>query len=302
MTASERKELLARWVKPSSTDEVSRQERAVRMVRDAIDDSDELNSESRELYAKGSYANNTNVRIDSDVDIAIDCHRLFYWDYASYVTQPNPALPHTPYTGKWTPAAWRAAVVAALEAKFGKSDVDTTGSVAIKIKEIAGSRPSIDVVPGFHYKLYTEPDKSSWHDGSCVFPTSGKKIVNWPDQQLYNGRKKNDATGKRYKDFVRVLKNAENYLSDQKTIPDLASFLMECLVWNVDNDTLKLGDRDTAFRATLLELWEGLSDSDIYKKWVEPSRLKYMFRSDAKWTHDEAKSLVSETWDLLGYA
>jgi hypothetical protein len=255
------------------------------------------------LYAKGSYANNTNVRLDSDVDIGIDCHECFYWDYASYVAQPNPALPRSHYKGPWTPTAWRAAVLAALRVKFGESDVDASGKIAIKIKEIPGSRPSIDVVPGFHYKQYTEPYKLAWHDGSCVFPTpSGSKIVNWPNQQLSNGRKKNDRTGKRYKDFVRILKNAENYLSDNKAIPDLASFLMECLVWNVEDDTLKLADRDDAFHATLLELWERLNDNDTYKKWVEPNCLKYMFRGDAKWTHEEAQSLVQETWKLLDYS
>jgi hypothetical protein len=272
------------------------------MVREAIDDSEELNSESRELYAKGSYANNTNVRIDSDVDIAIDCHRLFYWDYASYVTAPNPALPHNTYGGKWAPATWRSAVIAALEAKFGKSDVDTSGKVAINIKAVPGSRPSIDVVPGFHYRSYTKADKSRWRDGSCVFPTpSGSKVINWPDQQLSNGRAKNDRTDKRYKDFVRILKNAENHLAKNNIIPDLASYLMECLVWNVDDNTLKLGTRNDAFRATLQELWYGLSDKEIWNEWTEPNDIKYMFRGDKKWTHAEAKSLIQETWNLLDY-
>lgn len=301
MTSTEREDQLAKWVKPSSDNEVERQERALRMVQDAIAESDELEGVNPKIYAKGSYANNTNVRMDSDVDIVVECHKLFYWDYASYVTPPNPALAYSPYKGKWTPSVWRKAVVDALVAKFGAADVDATGNVAITVKEKPGSRPSIDVVPSFHYRMYTKPDKLAYHDGSCVFPREGKKIVNWPDQQLRNGRAKNDRTGKRYKDFVRVLKNAENQLVIDGAIDELASYLMECLVWNVDDTTLKMGSRDEAFRATLVELWQGLKDEKIYKEWEEPNRLKYMFRGKKKWTDEEARQLVLETWKMLGY-
>lgn len=272
------------------------------MVTEAIDSFTSLNGVDRRIYAKGSYANNTNVRQDSDVDVSVDCHELLYWDYASYVTKPVPALPGSPYQGPWKPAKWRETVVAAMEAKFGKADVDTSGSVAIQIKAVPGSRPSIDVVPGFHYRMYTRPDKSAWHDGSCVYPATGTRLINWPAQQLKNGRLKNDKTSKRYKDFVRVLKNAENVLSSAGTIPELASYLMECLVYNVEDATLSAGTRDKAFRSTLVELWDGLDKKNVYEEWLEPSRLKYMFRGKKKWTVEEAKSLVLETWKYLGYA
>lgn len=302
MSAVERETLLAKWVRPSSDNEVTQQERAVRMVTEAIEACLSLKGVDRNIYAKGSYANNTNVRLDSDVDVSVDCHALLYWDYAPYVTQPTPPLPGSPYKSPWTPTAWRTTVVAAMEKKFGKADVDTSGSVAIQIKEVPGSRPSIDVVPGFHYRMYTVPDRSAFHDGSCVYPATGARLINWPAQQLKNGRLKNDNTGKRYKDFVRVLKNAENKLASDGTIPELASYLMECLVYNVANPTLSAGTRDQAFRATLVELWSGLEKKTVWEDWVEPSRLKYMFRGKKKWTVEEAQSLVLETWKYLGYA
>lgn len=296
MTDVERAQTLSQWIKPSSDGEVAQQERALRMVTEAINDWSAFDGVSKKIYAKGSYANNTNVRRDSDVDIAVECHDCMYYD-----NHPDRAPGYrasSPYSGPWTPAKWRLEVVAALANKFGASDLDTTGQIAIEVDAVEGSRPSIDVVPAFHFRRYYA---TSLQDGSCVFPKDGSsKVINWPQQQLENGRRKNDQTGRRYKNFVRALKNAENQLVKRQVIGAKPSYFMECLVWNVDNDTLKLGDLDSCFRATLVELWQGL-DTDAWNAWEEPNRLKWLFRGSKKWSRDDGRELVLETWKELGY-
>lgn len=125
--------------------------------------------------------------------------------------------------------------------------------------------------------------------------------MNWPAQQLANGRLKNTATGGRYKKFARALKNAENTLLKNGTIGELPSYFMECLAWNVANDTLCRGnDLSTGFRATLYELWDAL-DNDRTNEWTEPNDIKYLFRSGQSWTPAEAKNLVLKTWNYLDY-
>lgn len=64
---------LAGWTGPSSETEQDKQDRTERMVREAIKEHAAFDSCSLTVYAKGSYANNTNVRADSDVDIAYIC-------------------------------------------------------------------------------------------------------------------------------------------------------------------------------------------------------------------------------------
>jgi tRNA nucleotidyltransferase (CCA-adding enzyme) len=81
MTASERRALLSQWVKPSSESEQVQQDRAERMIRDAINAHPTFKGTAIRVYAKGSYANNTNVRLDSDVDIVVENHDCFYYDY-----------------------------------------------------------------------------------------------------------------------------------------------------------------------------------------------------------------------------
>ena len=56
---------LGRWTKPSSDTEKDKQERTERMVRKAISDHPEFHDCNLTVYAKGSYPNNTNVRLAS---------------------------------------------------------------------------------------------------------------------------------------------------------------------------------------------------------------------------------------------
>lgn len=73
---------LSRWTEPSSDTEQDKQERTERMIREAIDAHTPFKDCSLKVYAKGSYANNTNVRADSDVDIAVECTEVEYWEEA----------------------------------------------------------------------------------------------------------------------------------------------------------------------------------------------------------------------------
>ena len=96
--------------------------------------------------------------------------------------------------------------------------------------------------------------------------------MNWPHQQFVQGRAKNGSTGQRYKNYVRALKNAENHLVSQGTITAKPSYLMECLVWNVPDATLKTGTLDDGFRATLVWLWQHLNEQYVREDWEEPNR------------------------------
>ena len=299
MTASERRALLSEWIKPSSDSEQARQDRAERMICEAINAHPAFKGTSIRVYAKGSYANNTNVRLDSDVDIVVENHDCCYYDYFGDFTPPNGTA--TPYQGPWSPQAWRREVTAAIVDCFGSDDVDTSGNIAVVIAEKPGSRPSADVVPSFLYHRYDSPDQRIKHVGSKVFKKGGGSIINWPQQQLDNGRAKNTATGGRYKNYARALKNAENFLVKQGEIGAKPSYLMECLAWNVPNGTLSSRDLDAGFRATLVWLWQHLTDEYIREDWEEPNGLKYLFAAGQKWTPDDAKELVLATWRLLDY-
>jgi hypothetical protein len=292
-----RGQLLSAWIKPSSDDEKEQQERAVKMVREAVSAHEAFKGSDIAIYAKGSYRNNTNVRRDSDVDIVIELQNCFYYDHAPSVPIPQPKP--TPYTGAWTRESWRTEVGKAMMNAFPR-EVDTSGKIAINIARKPGSRPSIDVVPSYQYRWYTDGTLRRYATGSAVWSTELTKVVNWPQQQYDNGVAKNVAAGGRYKNFVRVLKNAENVLAAAGEIDEMPSYFMECLVYNVDNSALQAGDLDEGFRATLVDLSARL-EAEPFNRMLEPNDIKYLFHSSQKWTLDMARSLVKATWSYLGH-
>lgn len=306
MGPSERQALLDRWMSRHSDAEELRMDRADRMVTAAISAHPEFDGYRHviKMYAKGSYANQTNVRLDSDVDIVVENRDVFYYDFFPRSIAPVPSQ-ITPYAGRWNDEEeWRAEVTKALQNAFTASQVDAGGKVALTVAEVPGSRPSIDVVPSFLYRRYDSADRRIVHEGSRVFTTTGAVIDNFPAQQKANGIEKDRLTGGRYKKYVRALKSAENYLAEQDIIEDLPSYFMECLVYNVPNSVIKTGYAlDEGFKATLAYLVTNLIGDDYSEEdWEEPNGLKYLFRGHKKWSPDDGAFLAFRTWQHLGYA
>ncbi|MDI3420318.1 nucleotidyltransferase family protein [Streptomyces luteolus] len=298
LVVTDREGLLSRWIKPSSDTEDEQQKRAERMVKAAVDRSPV--AAKAKVYAKGSYPNSTNVRRDSDVDIVVECCEVYFHDGAA----PSSSTPkqRRPKSLWWPPEEWRSTVHSLLQDHFGRQQVDADHNVAFNIPAVDGSRPSIDVVPSYEYRAYRRLDGAGDPAiGSLVWCKDGKKIVNWPKQQLVNGRNKNTSTGHRYKNMVRALKNAENELVRLGRVTEQPSYLMECLVYNVPDPILKRGHSlDDTFRAALTHLIEGTLN-DVHKSWAEPNEIKPLFGAGQKWSVDDAHKLVVETFYLLNY-
>lgn len=309
MTETDRNTLLARWIQTSSPTEQDRMERAERMIVNAIESHPPFDGYrgSFRIHAKGSYANQTNVRLDSDVDIVVESHHSYFDGFLSTELEqkaaPNPNW--SPYKGPWTPDAWRAEIVTALKNYFGASEIDTSGEVAITIAEKPGSRPSADVVPAYKYLRYDSADRRTVQQGSKVFKKTSGSIVNWPAQQLKNGNDKDGRwrTNGKYKEFARALKNGENALVDAGLMDEKPSYFMECLAYNVPDAELVKGTTKSAwFRYGLAWLFNHLRIAEYVRTdWVEPNNLKYLFHDGQKWTVDDGRELTRKLWDYLGY-
>src|SRR5665213_2253732 len=135
-TPKERADLLSLWIKPSSESEKVQQDRAEMMVRKAVAARSKLVQSGLLVYTKGSYPNNTNVRIDSDIDVVVELRECSYYDYKVGVSPSTE--PPAPYKGDWTPKTWREEVKSALEAEFGSSSIDGTGNIAINVNAVPG--------------------------------------------------------------------------------------------------------------------------------------------------------------------
>ena len=80
---------LKAWTSPLSQSEEQRAENTIRMIKAAMDANSQLRSLDYEVFVQGSYANNTNVRTDSDVDVCVMLKSTFYMELPSGKTRED---------------------------------------------------------------------------------------------------------------------------------------------------------------------------------------------------------------------
>lgn len=284
---------------PASADEEAKRDRTEKRIADAVRNAG-ITSDHARIYTKGSYANNTNVRLDSDVDICVEWRDTFAVHKRGNAEGATAQqLGYEPATVTFDPAAFRASLEAAMRTAFGTSAVDTTSNKVITVA--AGpSTLDADVVPCREMRRYDYVGAQG-HIGSRLYPRNGGHIDNWPQQHYDNGVAKNRRTKKRFKAIIRCLKRLENEMVEQSIISaPIPGYLIECLIWNAPDScfghTRLLDDLRTVFRS----LWTPLASDADCKDWGEINELKYLFRGGQKWTRRDAFNFVDKAWDTVG--
>lgn len=284
---------LSGWTGPSSQTEREKQERTERMIRQAVDNHPAFKKCRLGIFAKGSYANKTNVKLDSDVDIAVQCREARYIDEETQGTvQTNP------YQGSWTPSKLRSELQSALEAKF-PDQVDAKGPTAFRIHS-SSARVDADVVPCFDYTYYFA--SGTRRDGTMIIKKDGTRLKNYPKQQIENGRAKNQRTGKRYKRAVRIMKRVENAMVVAGIHREVQSFFVECLVYNCPDDILMRSTWTEVVQGIIVRIWNGLEGSEpTTNRWLEVNEAKYLFSSAQDWTREDGRDFAKAAWGYLGF-
>jgi hypothetical protein len=287
-------EQLSGWTGPSSATEQDKQDRTERMIRQAVDEHAAFDTVNLTIFAKGSYANNTNVRVESDVDVAVECCECIYWEEA----EPGSYRDYIPYDGPWAPDKLRSELVSALKSKF-PGQVDSRGKVAIEVHS-SSARIDADVVPCFTYRRYFS--SGNYWEGTKIFRTDGRSIVNYPKQQLKNGRAKNNRTNYAYKKTVRILKRVQYSMVDDGTFRELPSYFIECLVYNCPDDTFDHKSWTTIVRQALFHIWDSLKGdepSESSSRWVEANECFYLFHNGQDWTRADGRDFAKAAWNYL---
>jgi hypothetical protein len=285
------------WSKPSSDAEQEKYEHAESMIRDAIGANSWLANKGVRVYTKGSYANNTNVRQDSDVDISVEAACFFFDDSAVPGFSTTAAGIVVPCA--YTFADFKNEVEKALVAKFGRAGV-ARGDKAFNVHENS-YRVDADVIACWGHRRYV--DQYRYHQGTEFYSDSSEQIINWPQQQYDNGVAKNKATGGRFKRITRVVKRLRNEMAERgiAAAEPLASYLIECLVWNVPNDGFGHDAYAADVSYALAHLYNATKTADGCSEWGEINELKYLFRSGQPWTREQANAFVLAAWQYVGF-
>jgi predicted nucleotidyltransferase len=287
------------WGAAPGVTEQTKCENAERAVKKAIDASAKLSTKSIEVFVQGSYANRTNVRQDSDVDICVLYTGAFFHDYSMSQGLSDAALGFT--DGTYPYRDFKNDVEAALRSYFGGGSV-TRGNKAFDVHANT-YRIDADVVACFEHRRYLGTVTGHYYDsGTQMLPDNGGVIVNWPKQNYSNGVAKNDATGRRFKAATRILKRLRNEMAEKGSAAakPISSYLIECLVWNVPNSYFGQALYEDEMQSVFVHLWGATKEDAKCSEWGEVNERKYLFRASQPWTCEQVYAFIDAAWSYVG--
>ena len=139
---------------------------------------------------------------------------------------------------------------------------------------------------------YVEPE------GTRFISDSNKTITNWPEQHYTNGVAKNTRTGNRFQFIVRAVKRLKFYLIGKgvAAADPVASYLIECLLYNVPDTTFAGDSYKDNVQNALLTCFTATKTDGNYAEWLEVNERKYLFRNTQPWTRQQAYDFVLAAW------
>lgn len=286
-------EKLKKWSYPPSNTEKEKCDNAISMIKKAISHSEELRNHNIRFIPKGSYYNNTNVRVSSDVDISVVITDSFFPQYPH--NKKNTDFNNS--SSKFTFEEFYNILKTTLLNYFGEKNV-VIGDKSIKISSNT-YRIDADVVPCFEHRRYS-------NDGSYIVGTefissySKKHIINFPEQHFENSKYKNLKTSKRYKKIVRILKKTRNeMIEDGHNLDNISSFLIESLVWNAPDCLFNNVFLKEDIEKILIYLIEQTSIKKNCEEWGEVSELLYLFRDFRKFTLSDVQIYLQKAYKYI---
>lgn len=284
---------LINWSKPVSTSEDERCKNAISQVTESLR---KKFGSKVSIFLQGSYRNNTNVRMNSDVDIVMRYDDIFYSDLQRLSESDKTIYWERTVSAEYKFDQLKADTESALRASFGAS-IERKN----KCIQVTGNtyRITADVIPCFVLKRPATLEKME-AEGIKFYSDRGDEIISFPEQHYNNGVYKTNQTSRLYKRMVRILKVVNNRLIDEAKISDnlASSFFIECLVYNVPNNYFLSGNYTQTLRQVIVKIYEDMKAQADY---TEVSGLKWLFSSSAPRTRQHAIDFMQACWTHLGF-
>jgi hypothetical protein len=296
------------WAETIDETDEARGRAAAEAVRKAIATS-RLGQRRVEVRVTGSSRNNTNIRRDSDIDVAVILRDVVFYVFPEDGSVTPEMLGIR--VGDYSFATWRDDVGAALREHFGNGQV-TDGDKAFNIRP-SGARLDADVAVFLEHRRYTGKKKVTgewdYNEGVEMRPRSdpGERIVNWPEQHYLRAVAKNDATNRRFKRMVRIFKHLATDMSEQGNAEQksgagqVSSFFLECLVYNAPDECFDVnaGGYVKATRDVLGWLGRATRPGADASGFVEVSGMERLFRAATRRTEAQAHAFVRAGWSRV---
>ena len=299
------------WQRPASKTEEAKIEATARRVAAALRHSAFLPQRQWRVVKKGSYHDNTNVRVDSDMDLGVCLTDAFFMDGPQSDFPTLGELGREPLPFRFD--QYKAHIAWCLQQEFGARAI-TIGKKAIQVHKDDNEKIHADVVPAFTFQLYGPRSgpfglRGVTENGIALITSEGRRITNFPDQHYANGCAKNDRTRRRYKRVVRILKRLRNHIAENPDAPQsiraaaksTASFLIDCLVYNCPDTVFENAEIYDDVVGVLRYLSAVLNDPadgrtllgmPSWVFWREVNGIKPLFGLEQAWTVAGAASFI----------
>jgi len=259
-------------------------------VKNALAESQRLQSRGFEVYLQGSYKNSTNIRGDSDVDIVVQLNDVYYFDISQLSSEEQQLYNSQRTPATYTLSEFKSQVVQALQNYFTSSSV-RIGSKSIKLSGNQ-NRVNADIIVASEYRYYTQFNAYSQNyiSGIAFFPAgSSINIINYPKVHYDNGVSKNQATDGIFKQFVRIFKNINSKLTEDGNISSnlATSYFIECLIYNIANNSF-VGNTNQSCMYNILKC---LNENDL-NNFETVSGMHWLCRGN-QWNPTDARSFIN---------
>jgi len=238
-----------------------------------------------ETFLQGSYANDTNVYSESDVDIVIKLNSTFYKDLSNLTEVEKSAYQKDMSPASYSYEQYKSDVAAWLARNYKGVEA---GKKAIFVPA-DGARRDADVLPAAQYRRYYSYKNAydnRYAEGICFF-VDGVIVDNFPKQHKANCTAKHQRTGGRFKRIVRVFKNMRNRMVDLGYLDDgvAPSYFLEGMLYNVPDDLFGNSIQDSVVDAF---------------NWVQDTeKSKLTCANELHWLIRDGKRT---SWNAAGYA
>ena len=282
---------LENFTKPISDSEEQRCKNMINMVKDAIENyynqtkDYKMRVDNYEIFLQGSYANNTNVKQNSDVDICVMYKNVFRYEMPEGYSLDSKYSDST-----FTYMELRNNIKQALIKKFGSDRVvDKNKSIRILSNTYT---TDADVVVAFQYRYYINQD--TYKEGIAYTALDGTNVVNYPKIHIENGNKKNTSTNHMYKKMVRIFKKIMYNMQDDNVLAskEIKGFVLECMCYNYPNDKL-YQHIETKYTDNLNNMINYFLDNSM-NLWKEVNEIKWLFGIEKNKDEKYYKNFISE--------
>ncbi len=260
------------------------------------------NFEDFEIYLQGSYANHTNIRRESDVDIVLQYNGIFRYDDSKLDAVTKQKRNNAFVRAKMTFEEYKRKIFNELYQEAIKYKAISDVKYKAKSIKVSLQNPNIDVdiVPCFLYKNYwtfSEDDplnKTHYKHGIALDDTdTGNLIINYPKIHKENGEDKSNRTNRIYKATIRYIKKIKSLLVEKGIIDEklAPSYFIENLLFNVPDN---LFDK-VSYLKTFDNILSFLSNTSRYETFLcQHKQWKLFGNSSTQWNKEDAENFVEK--------